>query len=197
MGLFEIHPTRDTHFCLLLSSHALFLLYASSTRQTQPFELYISMISSTSRAVRSRFLYAASQRSSGIFQAMMSSSAMPWATIDPTALGSSSEPYNVPNIVDGKYTTARTTMEIPHPLNKDSHPIFTIPDTQSDEIQPFLESLRKVPKSGMHNPLKNPERYLHYGEISRKVSRDQCVCREVVVCRSLVANKTCTRRRML
>jgi len=28
--------------------------------------------------------------------------------------------------------------------------------------------LRSVPKSGVHNPLKNNERYLQYGEISRQ-----------------------------
>ena len=60
-------------------------------------------------------------------------------------------------------------MKIIHPLDRDAHPIFTIPDTQENEIQPFIDSLRKVPKSGLHNPLKNPERYVKYGEISRKV----------------------------
>jgi 1-pyrroline-5-carboxylate dehydrogenase len=38
------------------------------------------------------------------------------------------------------------------------------------ELQPFVESLRGVPKSGVHNPLKNVERYVQFGEISRKVS---------------------------
>jgi 1-pyrroline-5-carboxylate dehydrogenase len=96
-------------------------------------------------------------------------SSIPWATMDPKALGASAEPYAVPNIVDGKFTTAKNTMEIVHPMDRYAHPIFTIPDTQADEIQPFVDSLRKVSKSGLHNPLKNPERYLHYGEISRQV----------------------------
>lgn len=92
-----------------------------------------------------------------------------WATIDPKTLGSSPDAYAVSNLVDGQWTTTKSQMEIIHPLDKDAHPIFTIPDTQSDEIAPFLASLRKVPKSGVHNPLKNPDRYLLYGEISRKV----------------------------
>jgi len=29
---------------------------------------------------------------------------------------------------------------------------------QPEETGPFVESLRAVPKSGLHNPLKNPER---------------------------------------
>ena len=34
-----------------------------------------------------------------------------------------------------------------------------MPDTQGDaELAPFAEGLRRVPKSGLHNPLKNPER---------------------------------------
>lgn len=43
-----------------------------------------------------------------------------------------------------------------------------MPDTREDELGPFVESLRSVPKSGVHNPLKNVERYLQFGEISRK-----------------------------
>ena len=93
-----------------------------------------------------------------------------WATVDPKALGLECS-YDIPNCIDGKWAFAAKTIEIPHPLNKDApYPIFTIPDTQVDELQPFLDSLRKVPKSGLHNPLKNPHRYLEYGEISRKAA---------------------------
>lgn len=93
-----------------------------------------------------------------------------WATVDPSTMGVSSEPYAVSNLVGGKWTKGKSTMTIPHPLDKNAKPIFTIPDTQVDELGPFFESLRKVPKSGVHNPLKNPDRYVQYGEISRKVS---------------------------
>jgi len=91
-----------------------------------------------------------------------------WATYDPKTAGSTPETYAVQNLCDGNWTKAKSTMEIIHPLDKDAHPIFTIPDTQADEIQPFVDSLRKVSKSGVHNPLKNPHRYVEYGEISRK-----------------------------
>lgn len=33
-----------------------------------------------------------------------------------------------------------------------------VPDTQLYEIEPFVASMKAVPKSGMHNPLKDPER---------------------------------------
>jgi hypothetical protein len=95
-----------------------------------------------------------------------------WATVNPTTMGTTAEPYAVSNLVGGEWTKAENIMTIPHPMNKDMNPIFTIPDTQVSELGPFLESLQKVPKSGVHNPLKNPQRYVQYGEISRKV----CVC---------------------
>lgn len=97
----------------------------------------------------------------------MSTAVPSWATVDPAAMGVQSEPHAVLNCVNGKWTSAKSIMSIPHPLDKDAPDIFTIPDTQVDEIQPFIESLRSVPKSGVHNPLKNPHRYLEYGEISR------------------------------
>lgn len=35
-------------------------------------------------------------------------------------------------------------------------------------MQPFVESLSKCPKHGLHNPFKSLERYLMYGDISAK-----------------------------
>jgi 1-pyrroline-5-carboxylate dehydrogenase len=106
--------------------------------------------------------------SKGISRRLLSS--LPsWASCDPSLLGKSSEIYAVSNIVGGKFEQSKSKLVIINPMDKDAHPIFTIPDTQKDEIEPFIESLRQCPKSGMHNPLKNPERYVQYGEICRKV----------------------------
>lgn len=91
-----------------------------------------------------------------------------WATADPSAMGVDLKPHAVMNLVDGKWASTSETLTIPHPLDETAPPIFTIPNTQSSELGPFFESLRKVPKSGLHNPLKSPERYVQYGEISRK-----------------------------
>ena len=66
------------------------------------------------------------------------------------------------------------TMTIPNPLDRDAPPVCYVPDTAVEELGPFVESLRGVPKSGVHNPLKNVERYLMFGEISRKV-RVECI----------------------
>jgi 1-pyrroline-5-carboxylate dehydrogenase len=95
-----------------------------------------------------------------------------WATADPSVMGVSSDIHQVSNLVGGKWVDAKARMTIPDPMDKNSQPIFTLPDTQVDELAPFFESLRKVPKSGVHNPLKNPDRYVKYGEISRKVRDD-------------------------
>ncbi len=92
-----------------------------------------------------------------------------WATIDPKSLGTNPDIYAVPNFVNGEWKSAKSTIIIPHPMDRDAQPIFTVPDTQVEELEPFLASLRQVPKSGLHNPIKNPHRYVEYGEISRKV----------------------------
>lgn len=34
-----------------------------------------------------------------------------------------------------------------------------MPLTSSDELKPFIDTMRSVPKHGLHNPLKNVERY--------------------------------------
>lgn len=55
-------------------------------------------------------------------------------------------------------------MVLPDPLN--GEPFLKCPDTQIYEIEPFIASLKAVPISGLHNPLKNPERYLMLGDVT-------------------------------
>ena len=113
-----------------------------------------------------------------------------WATFDPSTAGKSSQAHAVQNLCDGQWTKAtKSTMEIIHPMDRDAYPIFTIPDTQADEVQPFIDSLRKVSKSGVHNPLKNPHRYVEYGEISRKVrmNGDNWICQPSLTRHSMLS----------
>lgn len=58
--------------------------------------------------------------------------------------------------VNGEWTLTAKSKTIPDPLN--GEPFIKLPDTQLDEIEPYVQSLLSVPKSGLHNPLKNPER---------------------------------------
>lgn len=91
-----------------------------------------------------------------------------WASCNPWELGDNYV-HDVLNCVDGKWTgETKSKLIIPDPMDRSKN-IFTIPDTQENELEPFFESLRRVPKTGLHNPLKNPERYVQYGEISRLV----------------------------
>lgn len=60
------------------------------------------------------------------------------------------------------YEVERTGMHADHdgyPLP----PMLQVPDTQLYEVEPFVASMRSTPKSGMHNPFKNPERCAHAG----------------------------------
>ena len=85
-------------------------------------------------------------------------------------------PQNVPHstsdahAVDGQWLSARSSRTIPDPLT--GEPFISYPDTSADEGEPFVASLRRVPKTGLHNPLKNPERYNLYGEVSAAVAEE-------------------------
>jgi len=48
----------------------------------------------------------------------------------------------------------------------------TVPMTTPAEAEEFLDSMKTCPKSGLHNPLKNVERYLIYGDVCRRVSEE-------------------------
>ncbi|GFR43750.1 hypothetical protein Agub_g4862 [Astrephomene gubernaculifera] len=92
-----------------------------------------------------------------------------WATVDPVKM-SGSTPAVCQNLVGGRWGPARESRQLPDPLT--GEPFLTVPHTQPDEIGPFVDSLRAVPKSGLHNPLKNPQRYLLYGDVSFRVAAE-------------------------
>ncbi|CAL5223996.1 g6611 [Coccomyxa viridis] len=83
---------------------------------------------------------------------------------------SASSPAQAQNLVNGEWHNTKGSRDIPDPMNGEA--FIKLPDPQIDEIQPYVESLRSVPKSGMHNPLKNPERYNMYGDISMRAAEE-------------------------
>lgn len=98
-----------------------------------------------------------------------------WANVDISTMGKRTEPHNVCNMVNGEWQAevpSGARMLIPDPMNKNNAPIFTLPDTQSSDLDPFIKSMKACPKSGLHNPLKHNERYLMYGEISRRAGNE-------------------------
>lgn len=87
-----------------------------------------------------------------------------FATIDPNNLSSSDKGFN---LVNGQWQSSNEYVDLVDPLNGGT--MIKIPDTQMDEIDPFVDSLKAVPKTGLHNPFKNKERYLMLSEVNRKL----------------------------
>lgn len=77
--------------------------------------------------------------------------------LDPYLL-SSRNPYKGKNYVNGHWKETKHYKIIIDPLSGDK--FIQIPDTQAeDELVEFKKSVEQCPKSGLHNPFKNPERY--------------------------------------
>lgn len=81
---------------------------------------------------------------------------------------SGSKPGEVHNLVQGKWIGSSGWNTIVDPLN--GEPFIKVAEVDETEIQPFVKSLTKCPKHGLHNPLKSPERYLLYGDVSSKAA---------------------------
>lgn len=54
------------------------------------------------------------------------------------------------------------------PMNGET--MATIPLTSVEELKGFAESLDACPKSGLHNPLKNTQRYVMYGKVCQRAA---------------------------
>ena len=72
------------------------------------------------------------------------------------------------SVVGQKWVTSSKKHNIPDPLT--GRDFILVPDTQANELNLFTESLSLCPKSGLHNPLKNPERYNMLGEVSARTA---------------------------
>uniref|UniRef100_A0A7S3LJU0 Aldehyde dehydrogenase domain-containing protein n=1 Tax=Aplanochytrium stocchinoi TaxID=215587 RepID=A0A7S3LJU0_9STRA len=90
-----------------------------------------------------------------------------WATVDPDKLNKDNV-HRMANLAGGKWLETTKYADVVDPLN--GHVFMQMPDTSQGEVGPFVESLSLVPKTGLHNPLKNPERYNQYAEISHKAA---------------------------
>lgn len=47
--------------------------------------------------------------------------------------------------------------------------MVTQPDTNIEETKNLIDDMASCPKTGLHNPFKNKERYLMLGEVCRKL----------------------------
>ena len=72
------------------------------------------------------------------------------------------------NLLDGKWIDGVNYFDdIPDPITGKS--FLDIPKTQ--EISEFIRSLDQCPKSGLHNPLKNNDRYIMLGDVCSKAAQ--------------------------
>ncbi|KAL9243217.1 hypothetical protein vseg_017130 [Gypsophila vaccaria] len=94
-------------------------------------------------------------------------SSIPFATVEAEKI-SGSQPAEVHNLVQGKWVGSSSWNTLVDPLN--GEPFIKVAEVAESEIKPFVESLSKCPKHGLHNPFKSPERYLLYGDISTKAA---------------------------
>jgi 1-pyrroline-5-carboxylate dehydrogenase len=101
--------------------------------------------------------------------AALARSVASWSMFNPNQM-TSDNPAVPSNLVFGEWTPTEKHLTLPDPLN--GQPFLKCPDTQLFEIEPFVHSLKSVPKTGLHNPLKNPERYLLLGDITHKAAAE-------------------------
>ncbi|XP_030939415.1 probable aldehyde dehydrogenase [Quercus lobata] len=123
-----------------------------------------------------RFLYCGVMRAKAYqkglsffnsFNLSRSVHSIPFATVDVEEI-SGSQPAEVHNLVQGKWKTSSNWNTLLDPLN--GEPFIKVAEVDETGIQPFVESLSKCPKHGLHNPFKAPERYLLFGDISVKAA---------------------------
>lgn len=92
----------------------------------------------------------------------MSAAWKAFATVDPFEGMNASTPGIAQNLVGGNWSSdTEFRDDLFDPLNDGA--FVNVPDTT--DITPFLESLVSCPKSGLHNPLKNTDRYVHLGRV--------------------------------
>ncbi len=77
-------------------------------------------------------------------------------------------PWAVMNYVDGAWQGTAKCEIIPNPIG--GEPLCQVAETEGAEFDPFADHLKRCPKSGLHNPLKNQPRYMLYGELCMKLA---------------------------
>ncbi len=90
-----------------------------------------------------------------------------FATVDPYAGMTGADPGILQNLVGGQWVDVDGKYEdIVDPMNGEV--FLKIPDTRKHGS--FIDGLRSCPKSGLHNPLKNPDRYVYLGEVCARAA---------------------------
>ena len=72
------------------------------------------------------------------------------------------------NFVNGEFHSTKNYEEFPCPLKGTK--FLEVPLTNTTEMKEFKNFINSTPRSGLHNPMKNVDRYLLYGQICRKIA---------------------------
>ncbi|XP_047330347.1 delta-1-pyrroline-5-carboxylate dehydrogenase 12A1, mitochondrial [Impatiens glandulifera] len=91
-----------------------------------------------------------------------------FASIEDAEGISASRPAKVQNLVQGEWIESSRWNTLVDPLN--GEPFIKVSEVDQTELEPFVESLSKCPKHGLHNPFKAPERYLMLGDVSTRAA---------------------------
>jgi 1-pyrroline-5-carboxylate dehydrogenase len=89
-----------------------------------------------------------------------------FATVDPFDGMTATSPARAQNLVGGAWVSDPKTMGVVDPMNGDR--FLEMPDTQ--DVAPFIAGLKSCPKTGLHNPLKNAERYVALGGVCARAA---------------------------
>jgi len=89
-----------------------------------------------------------------------------FATVDPFDGMTSAAPAQAQNLVGGEWVSDSKTLSVVDPMNGER--FIEMPDTQ--DISPFVAGLTSCPKTGLHNPLKNTERYVALGAVCARAA---------------------------
>ena len=89
-------------------------------------------------------------------------------TFDPFEKKEERQIHQVQNLIKGEWTKElKENEEILDPISGEV--FLRVPNTT--DFSEYIKNLDRCPKSGLHNPIKNPDRYLMLGEVSRNASR--------------------------
>jgi 1-pyrroline-5-carboxylate dehydrogenase len=90
-----------------------------------------------------------------------------FATVDPFREMTLKRPGVVRNLLGGTWLeTEQVRDDLPDPLHGGD--FLRVPDTR--DFTPFVDRLLTCPKTGLHNPFKNPERYVQLGGVCARAA---------------------------
>lgn len=90
-----------------------------------------------------------------------------FATVDPFDGMTAENPARLQNLVAGGWTDGDGAWhELIDPMNGDAF----LKEPATSDFTRYIEGLRSCPKSGLHNPLKNPQRYVYLGQVCARAA---------------------------